>query len=69
MRMGKAGSLIKKKANAMEWEQDTDVYSLQSLINFSKYREPQVLEFDPNDKMLNQKMKDLANKVSEDTLK
>lgn len=55
MRMGKAGSLIKKKANAMKWEQDTDVYSLQSLINFNKYRESQVLEFDPNDKMLNQK--------------
>ena len=64
MRMGKAGSLMKVKADAMEWEEDADIYSLQSLINLNKYRETQVPEFDPNDKMLNQKMKELADKAS-----
>ncbi|KAG0787056.1 hypothetical protein G6F16_009626 [Rhizopus arrhizus] len=62
--MGKAGSLMKVKADAMEWEEDADIYSLQSLINLNKYRESQVPEFDPNDKMLNQKMKELADKAS-----
>ena len=56
-------------ADAMEWEKEVDIYNLETLTNFSKYRETQVPELELNDELLYQKMEELAAKVSKSNSK
>jgi hypothetical protein len=51
-------------ANAMDWEEEVDLFNLQTLTSFTQYNESQVPELDPNDEMLDEKMEELAEKIS-----